>query len=66
MGLPEGEKCPFTRAVHTGDTVQIDLSRLCRRTALRGCVRQAVCPFPDQLPAQDNLYWISEIEDCGS
>jgi dihydroxyacid dehydratase/phosphogluconate dehydratase len=28
MGSPEGEKGLFTGAVHTGDTIQIDLNRV--------------------------------------
>ena len=51
MRLPEGEKGLLAHVVGTGDTVEINLDRVCRRAALGNCVRQAVCPFRHQLPA---------------
>jgi hypothetical protein len=66
MCLPEGEKRPFTGAVHTGDSIQIDINRVGLWTTLGGCIRQTVCPFPDKLSIQGNLDSISKIEDCDS
>jgi hypothetical protein len=49
MGLPEGEKGPFTGAVHTGDTIQIDLDGVAGCAILRDRLRQTFCPFTDKL-----------------
>jgi hypothetical protein len=54
MRLPEGKKGLFAGAVCAGNTVEIDLDRVGRRTAAGNGVRQAVCPLPDKLPLQDN------------
>jgi hypothetical protein len=50
MCLPEDEKGLFAGAVRTGDTVQIDLDIAGAGAAPRDGTRQAVCPFPNELP----------------
>ena len=37
MSLPEGEKCLFACAVHTGDTIQIDLNSAWGWATLADC-----------------------------
>jgi len=63
MGSPEGEKGLLAHVVGTGDTVEINLDRVCRRAALGNCVRQAVCAFPDKLSVQNNPGLIAQIEN---
>ena|GEM_PF-1518063 len=65
MRLPEGKKGLLTGVVRTSDTVEINLD-FPFRTALGDGLRQTICPFPDQLPVQDNFDPISQIEDGGS
>jgi hypothetical protein len=66
MCLPKREEGFFARRVGASDAIQINLDRVRGRAALGDCARQAVCPFPNQLPVQDYLGLISKIEDCGS
>jgi hypothetical protein len=63
--LRESEKGLLAGVVGTGDTVEINLD-FSGRTALGDGLRQTICPFSDQLPVQDNLDPISQIEDRGS
>ena len=64
MRLPEGEKGLLAHVVGTGDTVEINLDRVCPpETALGNCIQQAACPFPDKLSVQNNPGLIAEIEN---
>jgi hypothetical protein len=65
MGSPEGEKDLFAGAVHTGDTIEVDLNSALGWATLSDCSGQTFYPFSDQLPPEDNLGSIPEIEHCG-
>jgi hypothetical protein len=66
MCLPKREEGFLAGGVGAGDAIQINLDGVCGRAALGDCARQAVCPFANQLPVQDNLGLISKVEDRGS
>jgi hypothetical protein len=66
MGAPEVEECFFTSAIRTGYTVQIDLHIAAGYATLGEHFRQAFGPFRRQLPGEDNLGPISQIEDRGA
>jgi hypothetical protein len=65
MRLPEGEKSPFASAIRTSDPVQIDLN-VSSRTALVDGLRQAFCPFPNELSFENNLGSITKNKNRGS
>jgi hypothetical protein len=66
MCLPEGDKRSFAGMVDTGDIVRINLDIIGRWTALGDGAGQTICPFPYQLPIQDDFESISQIQDRGS
>jgi hypothetical protein len=62
MRSPEGEKGLLAGAVRACDPVEINID-FSGGTALGDGARQTICPFPDKLPAQDNLDATSQVEN---
>jgi hypothetical protein len=62
MRSPKGEKGLLAGAVRTGDTIEVDLNRALGWATLSDCFGQTFCPFPNELPAEDNLDSIPKIE----
>jgi hypothetical protein len=66
MLLPEGEKGLLAGAVRTGDSIEVDLNSALDWATLGDGFGQTFCPSRNQLPYEDNLGSIPEIEHSRS